>query len=242
MTNTLSYRAKRLIKGFFGLFGLRVSRLSKTASLGGAKYFNTGKMTPFEENSRELYDRFYADHTALDEYYSSQRLDLYAAISQHVRENHVMLDDKEVIDVGCGTGHLLAELRKWSKPRSLSGCDFAEEAMKFSFERFPGCHFFSHDIYDPLSNSYDAVLCTEVLEHLERPFTAIRNLVNATRSGGRIIVTVPNGRLDQLNEHINFWSPESWKVFVERECPDCRSVCSTLKNGLYNIAVIQRSK
>lgn len=238
MPNALVLMSKRLIKGLFGLFGLRVSRISKVEPTGSDRYFNKAYQTPLDENSRELYDRFYADRVALEEYYDTTRLALYSEISQRAKENGVVLDDKDVIDVGCGTGHLLAEFRRWAKPRSMTGCDFSEEGIRFSRERFPGCRFFRHDIYEPLPDSYDVLLCTEVLEHLEYPVKAIRNLINATRRGGVIIITVPNGRLDHLNEHINFWSPESWKVFVEKECPECASVCFTINNGYNNLAIL----
>jgi 2-polyprenyl-3-methyl-5-hydroxy-6-metoxy-1,4-benzoquinol methylase len=235
---------KQLAHNFFTLLGLRVSRLPKSrppaGPQGGAKYFNTGKLTPLEENSKELYDRFYSDRTALQQYYDKDRLAFYSMVSEHLRGCGMDLDNKDLLDVGCGTGHLMAEIQTWSKPRSLSGCDFADEAMKFSRERFPECRFFTHDINDPLPSTYDIILCTEVFEHLERPFVAIKNLVNAVRPGGSIAITVPNGRLDTSNEHINFWSPESWKAFLERECQECAVKTSLLGNGA-NFALIGRS-
>jgi SAM-dependent methyltransferase len=47
-----------------------------------------------------------------------------------------------------------------------------------------------HDM--PLSdNSFDAVLCTEVLEHLEWPRESIREIYRILRPGGRLFLTVP---------------------------------------------------
>lgn len=230
--------AKRLFHGFFALFGLRVSHLPRTPPKAGQQYFNTGRLTPLEENSLDLYERFYSDHAALDQYYDRQRLAFYSSVSKFLRDIGLKLDTKDVLDVGCGTGHLLSELQQWSCPRSLAGCDFSNSAVQFSCDCFPNCRFFTHDIYDPLPGVYDVILCTEVLEHLEDPFVAVRNISNAVRPGGNIIFTVPNGRLDDLNEHINFWSPESWKVFLERECPGHRLFTSLLNKGCYNIALL----
>ena len=28
------------------------------------------------------------------------------------------------------------------------------------------------------------------------------------------MITVPNGRIDTFEGHINFWSPESWNIFI----------------------------
>jgi len=238
---TAQAQAKRLLNKFFARLGLRIIRLRQSDPQGGAKYFNTGNRSPLEENSCELYDRFYRDHEALQRYYNNQRIGFYVSVSRCLQDHDLKLDDKDVLDAGCGTGHLLAELHKWSEPRSMAGCDFSEEAMKYSREHFPGVRFFTHDIYRALPGIYDVVLCTEVLEHLLFPFVAINNLIQAVPPGGHVVVTVPNGRLDQLNEHINFWSPESWKVFVERECPGSKVATSLLQAGRYNFALIQRS-
>ena len=231
--------AKQMLHRVLARFGLRVSRIRRPR--GGELYFNTGRLTPPEENSRELYEQFYRDQTALKDYYTKGRLAFYRAVSDRLQEINLALDGKDVLDVGCGTGHLLTELQRWSKPRSMSGCDFSEEAMAFSREHFPGCRFFTHDICEPLPGSFDVVLCTEVLEHMERPFVAIRNLLNATRTHGALVLTVPNGRTDTANEHLNFWSPESWKVFVERECPQCVVKTSTLLDGKNNFALVHKS-
>ncbi len=237
-TTAQRFGAKDLVRRFFALFGLRICRLSAPRRIGGDKYFNTGALTPRQENSRELYDCFYRDREALTEYFQGYRLDFYQAVSAQVRAMEVALDDKDVLVVGCGTGHLLSELRAWSRPRSLAGCDFSEEAMKFSREKFPGCDFFGHDIYEPLRCQYDAIFCTEVIEHLERPHIGLANLISAIRSGGTLILTVPNGRRDTANEHINFWSPESWTAFLERECPGLLVKTTTLMEDRINFGLI----
>jgi SAM-dependent methyltransferase len=41
--------------------------------------------------------------------------------------------------------------------------------------------------------SFDAVLCTEVLEHVPDPISALRELCRVTREGGRLILTAPLG-------------------------------------------------
>ena len=231
-------KVKRIFRGFFELFGLQVSRI--TTPQGGARYFNTGALTPLQENSRELYDRFYRDSEALTEYYTEDRLTFYSAVSDETQKMGVLLKNKDILDLGCGTGHMLSALRGWSQPRSTSGCDFSDAAMQHSRKHFPQHRFFTHDIYNALPESYDVIICTEVLEHLERPFLAIRNMLTATRSGGAIVLTVPNGRIDISTEHINFWSPESWKVFLERECPQCVVKTSTLLDGKNNFALVQK--
>ena len=250
---------KQIIHKLFGLFGLRISWIS-TASTdqptgtdqpttidqprGASRYFGTGKLSPLEENSVELYEKFYGDHLALEEYYNEYRLAFYAEVSRFIRSHGLNLDGKDLIDVGCGTGHLLTELTRWAAPRSLTGCDFSEASVAFSRARYPNCSFFVHDIYQSVPHDFDVVLCTEVIEHLERPYIAVNNLLNATRRGGYLIITVPDGRKDSSPQHVNFWSPESWKIFIKRECDTDNVVFGLVAvdgfSNRFNIAVIPR--
>lgn len=227
---------KQLIQAFFGLFGLQISRKKNQSA---NKYFNTGRLTPLQENSIELYDKFYGNHEVLDEYYNDIRMKFYREVVEKLILEKVVLDGKKVLDVGCGVGFLLDEVSKVFNPFSLTGTDFSEEAMKVSCKKFPTMEFFRHDIYDPLPEKYDVIFCTEVLEHLEKPFVGLKNLIDALKDNGALVLAVPDGRIDTINEHINFWSPESWKVFLERECPNAKVRTSKLLGGLYNFALLR---
>jgi 2-polyprenyl-3-methyl-5-hydroxy-6-metoxy-1,4-benzoquinol methylase len=230
---------RRLAKELFAYFGLRISRINPMPSkpFGADKYFNTGRLSPLEENSQDLYDRFYADDVARGEYYSGGRLILIDAMARFIRENVPLTGD--IIDVGCGTGHLLSAVTAGVNPASVSGCDFSGAGMEFSRKRYPRFTFFVHDIYEPLPGQYDVILCTEVLEHLERPWLGLRTLISSMRLGGCAVLTVPNGRLDRSNEHINFWSPESWRAFIERECTGLQFSTMSLPGADNNAAIIK---
>lgn len=241
--SALPSTAKRVVQAFLRPFGIHIARIPKVPEPAGAdKYFNTGALTPFEENSVALYDQFYGDSEALEAYYGEGRTAFYTELSNLLRGKGVVADGRDILDVGCGSGHLLEALQSWSRPRSLSGCDFSQASVEFSQRRLPGCEFFTHDIYQPLLGKFDVVLCTEVIEHLERPARGLRNLLDATRPGGTIVLTTPNGRLDTINEHIHFWSPESWKVFVEDECPGCTIDTTTFRNNHNNLAIVKKPK
>lgn len=231
---------KNTVKIFFQAFGLKISRIASRKPLA-AKYFNTGRLSPIEENSVVLYDAFYKDAEAVEDYYQSERVAFYKGVISHFKHLGLNLDGKDVADMGCGVGYLLSEIRNHFSPKTLSGYDFSKEAVEFSSKKFPGSSFAVHDIYDALQSSYDFIFCTEVLEHLERPHLALRNLLSALNPGGVLILTVPNGRIDNLIEHINFWSPESWKAFLLRECQDMTVSTSNLFDGSVNFAVVHRN-
>jgi SAM-dependent methyltransferase len=54
-------------------------------------------------------------------------------------------------------------------------------------------------------NSFDAILCTEVLEHVVDPFAAVRELRRITKKGGYLLVTTP------LNARIHGPIPDCWR-------------------------------
>jgi ubiquinone/menaquinone biosynthesis C-methylase UbiE len=57
----------------------------------------------------------------------------------------------------------------------------------------------------PLSaESFDCVLMSEVIEHLEAPQISIREAARVLRSGGRLLITTPNYR--------SFWPLMEWAV------------------------------
>lgn len=136
-----------------------------------------------------------------------------------MKEKNLLSNDLRIIDVGCGSGNLLNLIASEYPSASLTGTDFSESKIGHCRILYPHIDFKPGDIYDELNPEYDLVLCTEVLEHLLYPHTALKNLVHGLESRGVVFITVPNGRLDSFAGHINFWSPESWKVFHEVNLP-----------------------
>jgi hypothetical protein len=58
---------------------------------------------------------------------------------------------------------------------------------------------------------------------------------------GVLVVTVPDGRNDTFLGHINFWSPESWKIFIEAQCKDFKYETGQVDGGA-NYAFIFKEK
>ena len=50
-------------------------------------------------------------------------------------------------------------------------------------------------VTDDLPGPYDAVVCSELLEHLDEPATALERIARSLAPGGTIVVTVPNGKV-----------------------------------------------
>jgi len=84
-------------------------------------------------------------------------------------------------------------------------------------------------------NSFDVILCTEVLEHVAEPIEALREMLRIVRPGGRILITAPLGSgLHQLPYHFyGGFSPEWYRYFFDKF--GCRVVEVTPNGGFFKL-------
>ena len=89
----------------------------------------------------------------------------------------------------------------------------SDSALELCRKNNPRIRFEKGDLYSPRQERCDLVLCIDTLEHLEYPERAIRNLLG----NGIVCLVVPNGRQDTFEGHIHYWSPESFRLFLEQQ-------------------------
>ncbi|MFC1940378.1 class I SAM-dependent methyltransferase [Chloroflexota bacterium] len=129
---------------------------------------------------------------------------LFKRIARKVREGRVL-------DVGCETGYLLSKL---NLPQGLLyGLDVTSGAIKIAKKRVEGANFsVANAINIPYkSDTFDYLLCTEVLEHIEGD-AAARECYRVLKPGGVAFFIVPNGKGvagKYMCAHIRFFSFQS---------------------------------
>lgn len=131
------------------------------------------------------------------------------------------LNPNNILDVGCGEGFTLEKFRLQGIGKELVGIDFSNEAISIGKKTHPELKLQPGTIYHvPFkSSSFDLVVCTEVLEHLEFPEKALEQLEKVTKK--YCIISVPHepwfmlanflrgknlSRWGNDIEHINHWS------------------------------------
>lgn len=94
-----------------------------------------------------------------------------------------------LLDVGCGTGHHLRELR--DRGFEAAGMDGSAEMLEHARELNPGSDIQQADVnqlpYD--DGSFDYAVSIEVLRYLADPQTAIREMARVLTPGGVCLVT-----------------------------------------------------
>jgi 2-polyprenyl-3-methyl-5-hydroxy-6-metoxy-1,4-benzoquinol methylase len=227
---------KSVIKKAFSMVGLGVYRLDSNNSNLPRKVVVS---SPLHHNSKEGLNEFYSDKEAVQSYLDPG---FYDRLINLLETHGVDYQQKRVADIGCGTGGLLAALKARSQTQSLTGFEYSENAIDIARSQVSDVEFCYFDIYEGASRQFDVIFCVEVLEHLLHPDTALRNVLNMLADSGVALLTVPNGRIDTFEGHINFWSPESWEVFLKKICEGHDVKTGLIESGENNYAVITRNK
>lgn len=144
------------------------------------------------------------------------------------------LEPKTILDVGCGEGFTLTKLKAEKIGKTLEGIEYLDRAIELGKQHHPDIHIKKGTVYDlPYkNNSFDLVICTEVLEHLEDPKKALKEMARVAKK--YCLFSVPNEPVFMISnflrgknwsrwgndiEHINHWSSNGFKKFVSNELP-----------------------
>jgi SAM-dependent methyltransferase len=142
---------------------------------------------------------------------------------------------KSILEIGCGEGFLALALARQGYP--VRGIDVREQAVDFASRRAremdltPRPRFETGDIYKFSAEDFheDLLVCCEVLEHLDRPESALERL--AELPAEYAVFSVPREplwrvlnlcRFKYLDEwgntpgHVNHWSKSSFLSFIKK--------------------------
>lgn len=132
---------------------------------------------------RRHFDTIAADYDRWKEN-SSYYYDLLAAVYREF-----IPPGASVLEIGCGTGTLLAKLC----PRRGVGVDISPQMVEIAASRHPGLLFRVADAeeFDP-GETFDFVIVPDVIEHLGDVAAMFRSARKACRSDTQVIVTSVN--------------------------------------------------
>ncbi len=131
----------------------------------------------------------------------------------HLVRPHLRVGSR-LLEIGCGAGNLLLQATvPGSYPLAL---DLSMQALTFVRSRLREASFGAQapsgfactqalgEALPFRAGTFDCVLLSEVIEHLEAPQVSVGEAARVLRPGGRLLVTTPNYR--------SFWPVMEWAV------------------------------
>jgi 2-polyprenyl-3-methyl-5-hydroxy-6-metoxy-1,4-benzoquinol methylase len=102
----------------------------------------------------------------------------------------------KILDVGCGNGVISRHLGRYGF--NVTGIDVSEKAIEIakSLNTYSNVKFMTKSAEQLVAEGvqYDAIICSEVLEHLSNPDALLDVLNKSLSTDGKLIITVPNGK------------------------------------------------
>ena len=114
----------------------------------------------------------------------------------------------KVLDIGCGSGYVLLALKE--KGCEVSGLEANQNAVDM-------CTGLGLDVFqgtleeaDYPDNSFDVVILSQVIEHLQSPSETLREINRILKPGGKVLLYCPNVKSYLTNVFGKYW--HGWHI------------------------------
>ncbi|MEA2697838.1 MAG: hypothetical protein QOI66_2109 [Myxococcales bacterium] len=147
--------------------------------------------------------RSYADSNAANPAQAYRRRLIVDALSLETASPPVRL-----LEFGSGQGNFAAEVAAVFPDIEFCGLDLAQAGVDIARRKVPGASFFQQDFTQPLTipekfhGWATHAVCSEVLEHVDDPAGALRNIRRCLAPGCKLVITVPAGPMSAFDRHI----------------------------------------
>jgi 2-polyprenyl-3-methyl-5-hydroxy-6-metoxy-1,4-benzoquinol methylase len=145
------------------------------------------------------------------------------------------------LDIGCGEGYVSQYMKNLGF--DIEGADISKDIIDIAKYLHPDVPFDVKSIYNLVyyNKRYDLVMAVEVLEHLNNPEQALKELKKV--SNKYVFISVPNEPLFRICNmlrfkyvydfgntpgHINHWTKRSFKLFLSNDFDKMTLKTSTL--------------
>lgn len=134
----------------------------------------------------------YTVEETINEEFHSRRIEITIDM---VREAISMQDQiSQILDLGCGQGHITEKIRRALKDVELSGLDYSISAIEYAHEHFPEIDFAVGDAYESpyATGFFDVVVCNNLWEHVPDPLVLLSRIKRVIKPGGYLVVSTPS--------------------------------------------------
>ena len=115
-----------------------------------------------------------------------------------------IINSEIVADFGCGHGNLLELLTSLYKDKKLVACDLSPKLCENAKNKVPHADIRVADLENlPFGNdSIDCAFATEVLEHMETPLKALKEIHRVLKPNSRLLISLPNKDWFRFDEYL----------------------------------------
>jgi SAM-dependent methyltransferase len=149
-------------------------------------------------------------------------------------------EDISVVDIGCGAGIMLAQLRRRCAAARLVGIEPDPRSAQIARESHPYAQIYCDDVQafaTQHSGTFDYAVCLDVLEHIpdDAVDSFIRSCARLLKPGGRLVIHVPHQAQFHPIRAMNKWSHPDH----QREGFSVPGLRSTLERSGLQVELIQ---
>ncbi len=169
---------------------------------------------------------------------SQEDKNITISYQQPVRPYHTMVaelavdltkdNQKDLLDLGCGTGNTLVELEKLSSKFNVAITDVDQKCLDLTCKRVDVKHNLLMTSIDDIINDgkkYDVILISHVLHYDPNPTYTMKELLKLLNEDGMIIIAVANAmnlnkifnnlRRKQFSQGVFTWDRSTFNNFIE---------------------------
>jgi 2-polyprenyl-3-methyl-5-hydroxy-6-metoxy-1,4-benzoquinol methylase len=158
-----------------------------------------------------------------------------------------------LVDIGSGQGDLLVEVRRRWPQTELLGIELSEAGCRIARLKVPQATLLQRDLLKPgdvppaFRRWGSHAVCSEVLEHVDRPDRLLLNATAFLAPGCRLVVTVPGGPMSAFDRHIGHrrhYTQETLSAVLEAAGLEVERVAAAgfPFHSLYRLAVLARGR
>ena len=139
----------------------------------------------------------------------AKKIDYYDYWSSKKKENHPVIKSREkkalnliiplmhdnisILDIGCGDGSFMQELKKVKENSNIFGIEYSDREIEEA--RKKGLDVRKMDVeqgIDFQGNGFEIVYAGEVIEHIFNPDNFLAEINRILKRGGHLLITTPN--------------------------------------------------
>lgn len=132
------------------------------------------------------------------------RTDIFTKLYKYYAKKGVIPENPRILNLGCGTGIQTEIFLKYGNVVSL---DFSEDALNFcKIRNLSGLVRADAEKMPFEDNSFDIILCFDILEHLNSDTDALSEMRRVLKKGGIALISIPAFKFlwssfDEVNWH-----------------------------------------